>query len=199
MKPLLVAAALLALSSPVAHAGTCAPLLTDPRGDALAGPAPADDAAAIDVVSADLRTTRTALVATVRVADLPESRTVASHLWSVGFTSREQRYAVAAHDNLLEQRFDVAHLLSGGPVPEDDLGGDAFEGIGDATGRIDVSRDTVTITVPLSLFAPYGGIGGALTAVRVETRTGLGYPTGEVYELGDLGRTDRSYVIGSRC
>lgn len=197
MRPLLVAAALLALACP-ARAEACAPLLTDPRGDTTALPSAVDDAGATDLVSADLRVTRTEVVATVRVVDLPEGGTVASHLYGVGFTANEQRYRLTAHDNLHQQRFEAAHLVSGAEVPEDSFG-NAFEWIGDGTGTIDVTRDTVTIRLPLKVFAPYGRVSGRLTAVRALSATGLGYPTGEVYEGGDAGRTDRSYLVGSRC
>ena len=197
MKPLLVVAALLALSCP-ARAGGCAPLLTDPRGDTTALPSVVDDPGATDLLTADLRVTRTDVVATVRVLDLPEAGTVASHEWGVGFTANEQRYRLVAHDNLHEQRFEATHLVSGADVPEDSFGS-AFEWAGDGTGSIDVSRDTVTVKVPLTVFQRFGGVSGRLTQVRATSATGLGYPTGEVYEGGDLGRTERSYLAGSRC
>lgn len=195
MKVLLSCALVAAVFTTPASARACAPLLTDPRGDTQALPA-GDDPGSTDLLSADLRTTRTELVATIRVASLRS--TPASHIWSLGFTSGEQRFYVNAHRNLDGNRYDASREVGGdGTVPEDrNPPTAALEGIGDGTGFLDTATGVVTIRVPLSRFAPYGGVHGRLYAVRAEARSGLGYPTGEVYELGDTARTDRTATVG---
>jgi hypothetical protein len=207
MRTSLLALALLVplAAVPAAASPRCVPLLTDPAGDvAETGanpPYPVEDVKQVDLLSADVATTRTTITARFRLAALGlESSPFESHAYEVGFTTGEQRYYLVAHHDSAEDSYEVSHLLTGPAAPEDQgpIAPGAAEVLATVTGTYDARHDTITVTAPLSAFKRTGGVGASLTAIRASTYAGTRPPGGAVYEWADNGRTDRYYRVGAR-
>jgi hypothetical protein len=206
--PLLALALLASLAAVPAAASAsarCAPLLTDPAGDvAETGanpPYPVEDVRQVDLLSADIATTRTTITARIRLAALGlESSPSESHAYEVGFTTGEQRYYLVAHHDSAEDSYELSHLLTGPAAPEDKglIAPGAAEVLATVKGTYDARHDTITVTAPLSAFKRTGGVGASLTAIRASTYAGTRPPGGAVYEWADQGRTDRYYRVGAR-
>jgi hypothetical protein len=207
MRTSLLALALLVplAAVPAAASARCVPLLTDAAGDVMETganpPYPVEDVKQVDLISADLSTTRTTITARIRLASLSvESSPVESHAYEVGFTTGEQRYYLTAHHDSTEDSYEAVHLLTGPAAPEDKgkLSPGAAEVLATVKGTYDARHNTITVTAPLSVFKGTGGIGASLTAIRASTYAGTRPPGGAIYEWADQGRTDRYYRVGSR-
>lgn len=209
MKRTLLLVPLLALASLTATAEAgCPRLLTDPAGDvtqspAGAFPAPVDDHGKIDLLWAQLSSTRSTLSATLRLADLdPEVQTALDHGYELSFTARGERYALFASFDRTGQSGQVSHTIGGTSEAADDPdagGAYAAEGIGIAQVRLDTHKDTVTITADRSVFDPTGGLGTELTAVRAVSYASAGFGGGGVFSGADGGTTQRTYRLDRRC
>jgi hypothetical protein len=202
--PLLALALLVPLALPAAASARCAPLLTDPAGDVMETggnpPAPVEDVNQVDLLSADLAATRTAVTATFRLAKLGlESSPVESHAYEVGFTTGEQRYYLRAYHDRDGDSYELVHLLSGPAAPEDQaVPAGAAEVLATVSGTYDARHDTITVTASRSAFHATGGVGATLSVIRASTYAGVRPPGGAVYEWADHGRTDRVYRVGGR-
>lgn len=190
---------------PTAGAATaCKNLLVDPAGDNSL-PASATGASA-DLLSADLGSDRTALMATVRVtADNGEgARRLTDGGWQVAFSTARERFTVKAERTRTGDTFTLYRKTSGEDAPQDGGGASTSVVVPSATtGSIDELKGVVRMRVPLSAFAPFGGLGSSLTTVRAIAWSGGGaHPMGErgvaVYAGGDPGSTSSSYRVGAR-
>ena len=185
----------------------CTHLVLDPEGDvttgapAAAAPAPVDDVKQVDLAWTDLRTTRTALVATIGVADLnPESQPALDHEYLVTFSNGSERFTLQASFNRTGNDAFVAHRIAGDDSAPDDEGdaSSANEVIGDATATLDRRKDTFTISAPLSVFAGVHRLTGSLTLIKVMSASGGSAAKAGVYGADDVAHTTKAYRMGMR-
>ena len=130
---ILATTALLVLAAVPAHASGC-PSLTDPAGDAIWDVVPAVTSGARDIVSADVSTGPTTLVATLRLASLSPST-------SSGFTTWRLGWGIGGATHAVEARVATGQPIAvysspSGSVP--------------VSFTVDRAASTVTWTVPRS-------------------------------------------------
>lgn len=193
----------LALSGVVAVPASAAPcrhLLVDPAGDADrfgnhgVYPSPVDDPSPSDIRWAELRTTRTSLVATVKVQDLdPEGGSTLDHAWSVTFdTGGRSLELIHMHGQYGDWAY-AQESVAGDDRPED---GGAYVGrtIGTIEAVRDPKRDVVVLTAPLSLVGPLDPV---LTRVSATGWAGVALLKGGTYAVADTSSTTRGYRVGA--
>ena len=177
VRPLL---ALLVAAAALAGTGvaTAAPkpvcnLVTDPAGDSavLPGGAVKDDA--LDITSIDIATNKKQLTGVIRVKKLaarPASAPGGS-LWQVNFTANEVEFNLSAHS-----------LASGEVVYTSSYQTTASGSLyaGGTTGVVDLAKNEIRITAPLSLFAAQANIKPGKTVLSA-----LGGSTGAEFVVPD--------------
>ena len=135
---LAVLAAAPAVAGP-APAGPSCVVLTDARGDnSYTVPAAGAGDAALDVLSASLRSDGQTLHAAIRVADLA-TPLIGSRSWSLQFGTEGYGYDLHAL-----QAVDGVSFTAYGPGGDTDM-----PSLGNVTGRFDVSASVILINVPL--------------------------------------------------
>ena len=170
-----------------------------PQGGAY--PQPLDDAKQVDLQWAELQSTRTQLVAILKVSSLnPESEPTVDHYYEIDFSNGGERYHVTAGFNRTGDTADVYHVIAGGDPPEDSdsPGSSAGQGIGTAEGVLDTRKGTVTLTADLAVFATVKALSGSLTKIRVATWSGGSAVAVAAYGSDDFGKTTKPYRLGTR-
>ncbi len=145
----LTAAAGCALLIPSAQAAPSCTVLTDPTGDvflagqeATAGAVPVDGH--VDVTAVDLSVSRSRVVATIRVAGLVEERLGE---WRLEFTAGRERLVMGAGLGMWVNVGDYSGISGF-------VAGRAGQRSRRVSGAIDYPAGTVTISAPVSAFAP---------------------------------------------
>ncbi len=193
----------LAVSTP-APAATCRHLLTDVAGDAdhvsaseeVPYPTAVDDPAQVDVRWAELRTTATTLVATLKVQDLaPEGPRTLDHLYMVSFDDGSRTVSLSGmfgQDGTSWAR--AQESLAGEDRPED---GGVYVGryLAGVTASRDLRRDLVVFTIARSELGP---LAASLTRISASGWVAVKTFNGGTYSVADVGRTPLSYRTGTR-
>jgi hypothetical protein len=182
----------------------CAHLLVDPSGDVhetgINPPSPVEDTRKVDLLSAELQSDARTLTATLRVASLdPESSTLESHLYELGFNIGPVRYYLAATIDGADHRYEVDKLMVGASPPEDQKPPQPAGGtiIASVQGDYNTRTNTVAITAPLEVLGLWPGGRAHLSLIRATTGAGITEPFGGAQESADDGRTERSYTAGT--
>lgn len=203
-------AAVLTLGSGATAAPRSCRLVTDAKGDAGAVAADGD----LDVVSADVATNAKYVTAVIRTASLRGAASPDSPLgraWELWFLVAEQRYilhAAAAPDGYTGIVYRLTFDQTGGGT-----GPYAGEGIGRARVTFDTKRRELSITAPLSHFAPWTpltrdrvlrdlrvftykhyGTGGAYHEIAADY--GVYYGSGGLGHGADHATSRRTYQVG---
>jgi hypothetical protein len=201
----IVAASLaLPLSGPAGAARPCAHLLVDPSGDVDTTTAGLIPPAEVDLVYGDLRTTRSEVVATIGLLNLPdESTEVVDYSYSLDFTTNGERYLLTFHGGKPNSDAMAWHVIAGSDHPEEGGGAQAAEGVGGATRfTVDRRRNLVSLRFDRSIFSKFGGIGRTMSDISASAWWGNGVkPTAESgfagsYASSDFGYTRRVYTDG---
>jgi hypothetical protein len=188
-----------------ASAGGCQHLLVDPAGDAdqfgdpnTPYPTGLDDPSQVDVRWAELRTTRTQLIATIKLTELaPEGPRNLSHAYSVTFTTGMRDIElIAFFDTQGLRSAEALESVAGSGYPDD---GGAYVGqtIGDIQATRDLRADQIVLTADRSLL---GGVEGKVTGIGATGWGAIDYPVGDnsaLYAVADRAHTTRSYRPGA--
>jgi hypothetical protein len=201
----IVAASLaLPLSGPAGAAKPCTHLLVDPSGDVDTSTAMLIPPAEVDLLSADLRTTRSEVVAAIRIVDLPDEATeLVDYYYAVDFTTNDERYSLTFIGAKPNNDAWAWHVIAGDDHPEQGGGASASEGVGAATRfTVDRRHNVVTLRFSRAMFDEFGGIGRKITDISASAWWGNGVkPTPESglagsYASSDFGYTRRVYTDG---
>lgn len=203
MRPALALAALLlpvVVVSVPAEAG-CAHLLTDPAGDATnfgySAPYPGvlDNPSQVDVRWAELRTTRTQLVATVKLTDLnPEGSQTLDHAYSVTFTTGTRAFQLLAMFGQDGTEWSKVNESVAGAQQPDDGGAYVGRTVGTLQAVRDVRHDRVVLTVDRGLL---GGANGKVVDIGATGWGAVKTLEGGTYAVADRARTNRVYRSGT--
>jgi hypothetical protein len=218
----LLAAAVVALAvlAPAAAAGPrCAPLLVDAAGDAdwmASGGAAGkvEDGRVVDLLSSDLVSDRRALAVTMRVTgrNAEGGTDTLDHAWETSFSTATERFSLEAYRSRTGgDSFVLWRVVAGDDVPQDEegAGASAAQGVAaNVTGSIDEVKGVVRMSVPVTAFAEWGGLGRELTRVRAigwsgvaafapDTPVSSGGGAG-THSSADFGSTKRAYAVGAR-
>lgn len=197
---LLLAGALTAPTS--SHAArSCPHLLVDPRGDVdtMFSPSALVPTDEVDLVFADLRTTKKEVVASVGLVNLEdENASMTDRSYEVAFTTNGERYSLTFLGGRPNNTAYAWHVIAGDDNPEQSqgAGAQAAEGVGEASAfTVDRRANRVTIRFPRAIFSEYGGIGRSLTTVSASAWWGNGVrPTEESGFVGSYGSSDFGYT-----
>jgi hypothetical protein len=208
----LLAGVLVSPSAASATPAACRHLLVDPRGDVntVSAPSAVVPTSEVDVVFADLRTTRTEVISTIGLVDLPsESNEALDYGYSVDFDTNGERYLLEFVGGKPYDDAYAWHVIGGSENPEQDqgAGAQAAEGVGpNLKFTVDTQRNTVTLHFARSIFDSFGGIGRSLTKVSASTWWGNSVkPTPESgfagsYTSADFGYSRATYGdLGRSC
>ena len=192
-----------ALTAPAgSHAArSCPHLLVDPRGDVdtVFSPSAVVPTDEVDLVYADLRTTKKEVVASIGLANLEdENASMTDRSYEVAFTTNGERYFVNFLGARPHNTAYAWHVIAGDDNPEQSqgAGAQAGEGVGEASSfTVDRRANRVTIRFPRAIFDEYGGIGRSLTKVSASAWWGNGVkPTEESGFVGSYGSSDFGYT-----
>jgi hypothetical protein len=203
----LLVVASVAVPASASRPATCRHQLVDPSGDVdtTTNPSAVVPTSEVDLVSADLRTTRTEVIATIGLLDLPnESTELVDYSYSLDFSTDGERYLLTFEGAKPNNDAWAWHVVAGSDHPEQGQGGaQAAEGVGAATSfRVDRARNTVTLRFARGLFDGFGGIGRTMTDISASAWWGNGVkPTpgsgfAGTYGSSDFGYTSFSYTDG---
>jgi hypothetical protein len=154
-----VTLALLSMAAP-SRAAAC-PLIVDARGDAhpvkpgTATPADAAlGAAGADIVSADAWANNGRLQAAIRVAELPDPKGARpyGYGWEMSFRAEEGRLVLYMLESNGKYGVNAVFETMTG---SESAGAGRPVNLHNATGSLDYATGTVTLSAPLSIFAPY--------------------------------------------
>lgn len=192
-----------ALVAPAASqaAASCRHLLVDPRGDVdtTFTPSALVPTREVDLVSADLRTSKREVIGTIGLDDLPdESTELVDYSYEVDFSTNGERYLLSFGGGKPYGEAYAWHVVAGDDNPEQSqgAGASAAEGVGEATGfTVDRRANKVTLRFDRSIFTDFGGIGRTLTKVSASAWWGNGVrPTPESGFVGSYGSSDFGYT-----
>jgi hypothetical protein len=225
---LAIAAALGAVLSLAAGAGAApkaCKLVTDPLNDNVvaggttlpAGSTDQVDDADLDLVSADIATSKTHATVVIRTRaqdGLSSAESPSGRAWDFFFTAGEQRYIFSAATG--PDGYDGIVYRITTEVEEGGTRSYYGEGIGRARVVIDQARKEVRITAPLSYFTPYtaltrgrwltdfsvwsythAGTGGAYHPLPAPEGWGVYYGSGGVAHSSDSAMSDARYNPGA--
>ena len=171
-----------ALAAPASHAATrgstSCDLIRDAVGDTSAVVAGEDDSS-LDIVSGDIATTRSTLVAVIRLHGTswsdPSSKQV--RIYDFQFTANQQAFAIDAivaaggpsFEAYTVHKADQAQGAPGGPSAE------AGTGIGEVDGQIDLKHKLIKFVAPMDLFRKYASFSQTyVTELALTTYRGAG-------------------------
>lgn len=179
----------------------CRHLLVDPRGDVdtTLNPSAVVPTSEVDLVFADLRTTKREVVASIGLDDLvDESSSLTDRSYEVAFTTNGERYLLDFLGAKPNNEAYAWHVIAGDDNPEQSqgAGAQAGEGVGPALSfKVDRGKNVVTIRFDRAIFTEFGGIGRVLTNVSASAWWGNGVkPTEESGFAGTYGSTDFGYT-----
>jgi hypothetical protein len=155
-------------------------------------PSGADNPDQVDLSWAELRTTRTQLIATIAVKQLSEGTGTLDHGYSFTFRNAETSIQLMAMFGQVSSWARATASVTGEQPSE----GGAYAGtaLGPITAVRDVRRGRITLTAELARL----GVGSeALTSLGAQTWAGLAYGGGGTYGLADHATTDKSYRPGT--
>ena len=188
------------ISPATASSTTCTHLLVDPAGDVdtTFSPTVLVPTNEVDLISADLRTTKKEVSATVELKDLEDEGTsLTDRSYEVDFTTNGQRYLLEFEGGRPYNDAYAWHVVLGDDNPEQSNGAGAqsAEGVGPTLGfTVDRHRNTVTMRFARDIFDKFGGIGSKLTGISASAWWGNGVkPTPESGFAGTYGSSDFGY------
>ena len=182
-------------------------VLSDQSGDS-APPVSTDNGAALDIIAAGFALNGDNLTAELTVNSLsagPGGTTGIGgdgDVWYVTWMYAGTEYFLSAEmpgttvdpGNPAAVPIDYSY----GTVTTSPTGGLFYNTVGSATGALDTTTNTITITAPVSVL---GGIasGQTLTKPGAQTYASVGTPAGGLLETADSAGPGSSYTLGAAC
>jgi hypothetical protein len=171
----LVTAALPVLAAPAAQASSC-PLFVDVLGDGASPLLPALRSDQLDIVSGDVASGATSVVAVLRLKSLaPDTVTTFGGVWAVRWTINGNQYSVSVRRDV---HGEYAALFLGGSAG-------VLPGV-----TIDVANATITWTLPRTALPDLATAGQTFSGIAATTYLMLG----TVYTNADEAVTSQTYV-----